>query len=315
MDTYNLKDTNLKTNSNMDTTTALSHTITRKGSKQSYYSLKFMADKDLVDNALGAYAYFRWVDDFVDDVAQSNIEREAFIHRQKEIIDKLYQHNLPKDPCPEEKILARLIESDRGENSKLQSYLRNMMAITAFDARRKGQLITQKELDWYSSCLAKAVIDHLQHFICHDYPYPTTNGRYVAAIGAHVAHMLRDMVTDISNGYINIPKEYLETHKITPEDIHAPAFRAWVEERVALARQFFDEGKHYLNTIEALRYKVVCFWYCTRFDGLLDAIEREDYFLREGYNERHKLGTCFKLIWLGNSVTIRHFFKTRTQNV
>ena len=298
----------------MDTTTALSHNITQKGSKQSYYSLKFMADKDLVDNALGAYAYFRWADDFVDDVSQSDVEREAFIHRQKEIIDELYQHNLPKDLCPEEEILARLVESDQGENSKLQSYLRNMMAINEFDAHRKGRLITQKELDWYSSCLATAVIDHLQYFICHDYPYPTTKGRYIAAIGAHVAHMLRDMVADISNGYINIPKEYLEAHGITPQDIHAPAFRAWVKARVALARQLFTEGKMYLDTLGALRYKIVGYWYCTRYDGLLDAIECEDYALRAEYNERHKLATWLKLVWLGNSITLRHIVQAHTPN-
>jgi phytoene/squalene synthetase len=299
----------------MDTTTALSHTITRNGSKQSFYSLKFMADKDLVDDALGAYAYFRWVDDFVDEVSQSDIERDSFIKRQKDIIDKLYQHEFPKALCPEEEILTRLIDSDRGENSKLQSYIRNMMAVTEFDAHRKGRLITQKELNWYSSCLAKAVVDHLQYFICHDYLYPITNGRYTAAIGAHVAHMLRDMVPDISNGYINIPREYLEAHGITPQDIHTPPFRAWVKDRVALARQMFDEGKQYLNTLGALRYKIVAFWYCTRFDGLLNAIEREDYFLRDAYDERHKLGTWLKLVWLGNSITFRHLLQARTLNV
>lgn len=298
----------------MDMTTTLSHTITRNGSKQSYYSLKFMADKDLADHALGAYAYFRWVDDFVDEVSQSVVERDSFIKRQKNLINTLYHRKSPTDLCPEEKILAWLIESDQGENSKLQSYLRNMMAIIDFDVHRKGQLITKKELDWYSNCLAKAVVDHLQYFICHDYPYPTTNGHYIAAIGAHVAHMLRDMVIDISNGYINIPREYLETHGITPDDIHTAPFRAWVKERVSLARQSFDEGKHYINTLSALRYKIVCHWYCMRFDGVLDAIEREDYYLRDEYDERHKLGTWLKLVWLGNSITIRHLFKARTQN-
>lgn len=298
----------------MDTTTALSHTITRKGSKQSFYSLKFMTDKDLADHALGAYAYFRWVDDFVDDVSQSNLERKSFIQRQKDLIDTLYQHKIPTGLCPEEEILARLVESDQRENSKLQSYLRNMMAINEFDAHRKGRLITLKELNWYSSCLATAVIDHLQYFICHDYPYPATGGCYTAAIGAHVAHMLRDMQTDISNGYINIHREYLEAHGITPHDIHTTPFRAWVKERVVLARQLFAEGKLYLDALGALRYKIVGYWYCTRYDGLLDAIECEDYILRDEYRERHKLATWLKLVWLGNSITLRHFIQTSSSN-
>ncbi len=298
----------------MDTTTALSRTITRNGSKQSFYSLKFMADKDLINNALGAYAYFRWVDDFVDDVSQSDVERDSFIKRQKGLIDMLYQHKSPTSLCPEEEILDRLIKSDRGDNSKLQSYLRNMMAINEFDVHRKGRLITQKELDWYSSCLATAVIDHLQYFICHDYPYPATHGRYVAAIGAHVAHMLRDMLADISNGYINIPREYLEAHKITPHDIYTTPFLAWVKERVTLARQLFAEGKLYLDALGALRYKIVGYWYCTRYDSLLDAIEREDYALRHEYRERHKPATWLKLVWLGNSITFRHLVQAYTSN-
>jgi hypothetical protein len=50
-----------------------------------------------------------------------------------------------------------LINHDRGENSGLQSFIRNFMAVIEFDAYRRGRLISKNELEWYSNCLAKAV--------------------------------------------------------------------------------------------------------------------------------------------------------------
>ena len=51
----------------MITTTArLARSITWASSKQSYLTARLLADRDLVDDCLRAYAYFRWVDDMVD---------------------------------------------------------------------------------------------------------------------------------------------------------------------------------------------------------------------------------------------------------
>jgi len=50
----------------------------------------------------------------------------------------------------------------------------------------------------------------------------------------------------------------------------------------------------------------VGYWYCARFEGVLDAIERDDYILRAEYNERRKLSVWLKLAWLSVSITLRH---------
>jgi len=42
---------------------ALAATITRTASKQTYYTIRFLVDAGLVEDAYRAYAYFRWVDD------------------------------------------------------------------------------------------------------------------------------------------------------------------------------------------------------------------------------------------------------------
>ncbi|MCK4450022.1 MAG: squalene/phytoene synthase family protein [Anaerolineae bacterium] len=215
-----------------DTTAGLAQSITRASSKQTYYTARLMVDKDLVSDFDRAYAYFRWADDIIDVSSQSDDERTSFIRRQRELIDRLYRNERPDDLTPEEEIVADLISHDKGENSGLQSFIRNMFAIIEFDAYRKGRLISQQELTWYSNCLGKAVTDGLQYFIGNGHPYPVTDNRLLAAIAAHIAHLLRDMLLDTADGFINIPREYLEAHGISPEDVDSPPFRAWVRERV-----------------------------------------------------------------------------------
>ena len=45
----------------------LAASITQAASKQTYYTIRFLVDDWLVDDAYRAYAYFRWVDDWLDD--------------------------------------------------------------------------------------------------------------------------------------------------------------------------------------------------------------------------------------------------------
>ena len=201
---------------------------------------------------------------------------------------------------------ADLISHHKEENSRLRSFIYNFLAIIEFDAYRKGRLISQQELTWYSKSLGKAVTDCIQHFIGNGHPYPTSDNQYLAATAAHITHMLRDMVLDTAEGFINIPHEYLEAHGIKPEDVDSPPFRAWVRERVDLARQYFREGKRYLDALDVLRCKIAGYWYCARFERVLDIIERDGYILRAEYNERRKLSTWLRMAWLGVSVTLRH---------
>jgi phytoene/squalene synthetase len=299
----------------MNTTATLARSITWAASKQSYYTACLMVDKGMMNDCYRAYAYFRWLDDVIDVSLQTSDERISFIKRQRELVDRLYKNEQPNDLAPEEEIIADLISHDKQENSRLRSYIYNFLAILEFDARRKGRLISQQELTWYANCLGKSVTDGIQYFIGYEHPYPTTSDRYLAATAAHITHMLRDMVQDISEGFVNIPREYLETHGISPEEVNSPPFRAWVQERVELARQYFGEGKHYLDELDVLRCKIAGYWYCLRFEVVLDAIERDGYTLRATYNQRHSLSTWLKFTWLGLSVTLRHIIHQGWHNL
>ena len=293
-------------------TAALARSITRASSKQSYMTARLLVDKDLVDDCYRAYGYFRWVDDVVDaspagdGASQFRDERISFVRRQRELIDRLYSSERPSDLTPEEAIVADLVGHDRGADSGLQSFIRNFLAIIEFDAYRRGRLISQGELAWYSNRLGKAVTDAIQYFVGNGRPYPTADNHYLAATAAHITHMLRDMVEDATEGYINIPREYLEEHGINPQDVDSPPFRAWVRERVLQARRYFGEGKRYIDGLDVLRCKIAAHWYCARFEGLLDTIERDGYVLRARYGRRRTLSTWLKMGALAVSVTLQH---------
>lgn len=284
----------------------LASTITREASKQTFYTIRYLVDRDLVPDALRAYAYFRWVDDFIDEAAIDRDERVSFVDRQKGLIDRSYRRDWPRSLSEEEWMLIDLIRSDGNPNSRLQSYIRNMFAVMEFDAQRRGRFINQEELKWYCHSLAKAVTDALHYFIGNRCHYPRVEEQYDAATGAHVTHILRDMHADVSTGFYNMPGGYLETHGINPDEFESAPFRNWVEMRVELARRLFQSGKVYLTKVENLRCRLAGFLYIARFEIILDAIERDGYILRPEYGERKGIGAWLKVFRLGTSMMLNN---------
>jgi len=291
---------------NNDHSAVLARSITKAGSSQTYYTANLMVDKDLVDDFFRAYAYFRWIDDVIDVTAESDEERLSFMSNQSQLIEDLYEHKPISDLVPEEEILQDLIDNDRGENSGLQSFICNMFAIIEFDAQRKGRLISSDELDWYVNTLGRSVTDGLLYFIGNGSPYPDSENRYQAGIAAHISHLLRDTDQDNRDGFFNIPREYLEERGIERGDVNNQAYKDWVRMRVESARVRFEEGKQYLDELDVLRTKIVGYWYCARFEVVLDTIEKDGYQLRDEYHERRQIGTWLKITWLGVCLSVKH---------
>ena len=271
--------------------------ITKKASKQTYYTIRLFADRDRVEDAYRAYAYLRWVDDVIDEVDCLYEKRIAFTERQKFLLDSCYRGETPHDLCAEEKMLADLVRCDAEKNSGLQTYLRNMMDAMLFDAWRRGRVISQAELSEYSHKLAKAVTEALYYFIGHEDPSPCHEARYLAVTAAHITHMLRDAVEDVDNGYYNCPREILSARSISPRDLSSPVYREWVCSRVKLAREYFKRGRECTAQVKNLRCRLAAYAYIARFEWMLDSIERDHYCLRAEYPERKSLRTGVQIIW------------------
>ena len=72
---------------NTNSSSKLARAITKTASQQTYYTLRFLADRDRVADAYRAYAYFRWVDDVLDAEVGSELARRAFLQRQQSLLE------------------------------------------------------------------------------------------------------------------------------------------------------------------------------------------------------------------------------------
>ena len=276
---------------------SLASSITKAASTQTYFTVRFLVDRDRLDDAFRTYGYFRWVDDVLDANTGSAPERRAFIERQKSLLDRCYRGEFPQDASIHENMLVELVSHDHETNSGLQSYLHNMMLVMDFDARRRGRLISQAELNEYTRWLAVAVTEAMHYFIGHASFTPHDETRYLAVSAAHITHMLRDTLDDVQAGYYNIPREVLEANHISPQDVHSEVYRAWVKSRVQLARQYFKAGRTYLARVQNRRCRLAGFAYTARFEWLLDTLESESYALRAQYPERKSLKAGLRMSW------------------
>ncbi len=271
--------------------------ITKAASKQTYYTIRFLVDRDRMLDAYRAYAYFRWLDDRLDREISDRSERLALVERQQSLIDDGYHSAWPPDLTAEERMVIDLIRGDREPNSGLRAYIRNMMAVMAFDADRRGRLISDWELAQYTHDLSVAVTEALHYFIGHTHPPPQSDARYLPALAAHITHMLRDTIDDVADGYFNIPREYLDAQGIEPWDVQSDPYRGWVKRQVRTARAYFEEGEAYLARVQTLRCRIAGAAYMARFTGVLDAIEREEYRLRPQYSECRSVGAELRRSW------------------
>jgi phytoene/squalene synthetase len=276
---------------------SLAARITQAASKQTYYTVRYLVDRPLIPDAYRAYAYFRWVDDYLDQEAITKPQRQAFVRRQQALMERCYRGEPLPRLADEERMLVDLIDKDFQKNSGLQAYIRNMMAVMAFDAERRGRLISQAELVDYSRWLATAVTEALHYFIGHDQPSPRGEARYLAATAAHIMHMLRDTAEDVEAGYYNIPSEFLAAHGISAWDVESAPYRAWVRGRVQLARSYFAAGRGHLAQVKNLRCRLAGYAYIARFEGVLGAIEAEGYRLRPDYAEYKRKSAALRMGW------------------
>lgn len=282
---------------------SLAAAITKVASKQTYYTIRFLVDRPLVDDAYRAYAYFRWVDDVIDEVTSTGrdagdterLVRLRFLERQKALLEACLCAEEPEAVDPHEAMLVDLVRHADRSDPRLLAYLRHMMLVMEFDVWRRGRLITRQELDDYTRWLAIAVSEAMHYFIGNGAAAPHDETRYLAVSGAHIVHMLRDTYPDVRAGYFNAPREVLEASSIGPADVRCDAYRAWVRERVLLARGYFDAGQSYFARVQSRRHRLAGIAYMARFEWLIEALERNGFTLQDEYADQRSLATGLRM--------------------
>jgi hypothetical protein len=277
----------------------LAVSITRSASVQTACTIRFLADRDLMTDAYKAYAYFRWVDDTIDQESLPREDRLDFINRQNALITDFNEGVRRQDIKPQEQMLIELIRRAKAEpeHNGLEAYIHNMMAVMTFDAGRRGRLISKRELSDYAHTLALAITEAMHYFIGHNDYSPTGVTRYLAVTAAHITHMLRDTLEDNAAGYFNIPDEYIKANHISPMDVCSDPYRQWVKSRVELARSYFKVGRAYMAQVENTRCRLAGYAYMARFEAVLDLMEKDDFLLRANYKECKTPVAGLRLSW------------------
>ena len=99
-----------------DAAAADAASITRRASTQSYLTMRWLADREYRQDALAFYAYFRWLDDTVDECLGDRDARLTFVGRQRRLLGEAARGSTPTDACAEENLLVSLaLGADEGE--------------------------------------------------------------------------------------------------------------------------------------------------------------------------------------------------------
>ena len=110
--------------------------ITRSASLQTYLVIRFLSDRALRDDAFRAYAYFRWLDDALDQSSLDQAARIALCDRQVALANCCYQRDWPITASREEGLLVDLIRHHPEPCGGQFTYVHRMFAVMSFVARR-----------------------------------------------------------------------------------------------------------------------------------------------------------------------------------
>ncbi len=214
--------------------------------------------------SLDLYRYFRRLDDRVDDPALSAREKTALVAAERRRIEALYHAADPADP------LDRVVRYDRA--GRLRGWIRRMLDVFEFDARRTGQVVDRSQIMAYSRNLSEAYTRFLVEFLEPRYAYEPEDARLAHA--CHLLHMLRDHDIDQDLGYDNIGQDEAEHYGFQPGDCEGSGFRRWLQERLDLIEGLFASGRRSIRSRPYLRIKLIVHLYCFRYETVLRRIQR-----------------------------------------
>ncbi len=225
------------------------------------------------------YAYFRWVDDCIDDAAADGNDRRAFLSRQRQLLHDLYEGRSPA-VCYEEALLEGLIKWDmRSKGGELRASLESMIEAVEFECDRGDSI------QWHN-VLQDQFKKELLSFLnivsqCCDQsiaggPPPGIE----AAFGAKIIHIIRDLVSDLECGRVNLSSEELKVFRLTPELLRSqPASyrtRRWVSVTTRQAERQLAMG-----LVDAgsgnLRYRLIVAVLTARYQAYAWAIRRNRF--------------------------------------
>ncbi len=207
-----------------------------RGHYENFHVVSFLLPRRLHQDFYNVYAFCRWADDLGDEIGDAARSLEL-LEWWREELGRMYQgearhpvfvalretverHGLPEQPFAD---LIRAFVQD--QTVTRYPTVTELLGYCRYSANPVGRLVLY--LCGYSDAERQRLSD-------------------ATCTGLQLANFWQDVTVDWEKGRLYIPLEVLGRHGASVDDIAArrmtPAFRAAMEELVALARRFFHEG-------------------------------------------------------------------------
>lgn len=234
------------------------------------------------------YAYFRWVDDLADSSKLTLPEKKHFITYQIKLVKSFYQHSSGwkyAENSPEA-FLATLVLFDKQRGSPLKTPILDLLACIFYDIGRMATYPDRQQLAWHIELEVTSYLKTFLSFCCpeanlEDFPRP------YEGIAGKWAHILRDFISDLKSGVINLSEEERDKFQISISGKQIESknsnLQKWAAAKVKECELFFQQGKQNLLVHQNLRYKLGIAILCAKYEYYVYLIKKNDYHLQEKY--------------------------------
>lgn len=292
---------------------AIAKAITKKSNLTTYWLVNVFGDRSAKDYSFLIYAYFRWVDDFIDSPDRSYEEKMRFIQRQNQLLTDLYagNGNEPASLRLEEKFALHFAYFDSQINNSLKEDILRFFAVLERDVLRGGAPKTILEAYRLMRLESIAYMNLVRYFITGQRCEAEDPEEYYAGIGCKIVHLLRDFAEDLDQGRANISEEEKELYGVDLGRINDSNFREWVKAKARLADECLRKGVNALHRSESFKYKLASLLYCARYQEILGKIKSNNYCLASRY-DRNLAEQVLFLIQLGRTLlntTSAHYLR------
>jgi len=187
------------------------------------------------------YAYFRWFDDITDSHDFSKEEIMFTVQRQKRFLSQLYSQEISEELSTEELFLAHLVAYDKRSKNSFKNDLEILISTLEFDANRKYKILSSNEIDKYIDDNTKSYVNISLAIFNQD--CINREEFYKIARASFIIDLIYDLKKDFEIGYINIPREDINSYNIDLNDLNSPEIKNWVKDKTFSQIKIVEDKK------------------------------------------------------------------------
>lgn len=285
---------------------AYAEKVTQENRPETLFFLRYLWNREEVSIFTLIYAYFRWLDDYVDLSPIHRKDKIRFVDQQWAFWRKQYRYkyNTEVSSSIYSSILRWIVIYDLERHCVLHKQINRLFNAIMYDAKRQYNLEPEDALIRYSFDIGGAYTTILRILSKADaisgYEAKSTEN---AGFASHQIHILRDFWSDIKLGFFNISKQDVDSYRFSLDQTCDSEIRPWVCKVVDRAQNAFDTGISAINSIHSLKCKFLLLFSLSPYLSIMESIIKNNYDLRCRYSlSRYHKTRCFA--WaLFNSMT------------